>query len=254
MTRPRVIAVIPARGGSKGLPGKNIRPLAGRPLIAWTIEAAARAGCIDHTVVSSDDDMILHTARRWGAATDRRPPHLATDTANVVDTVLRLLDQTTGYDYVALLQPTSPLRTATDIEAAFACCLEHEAPCCVSVTPAAKSPYWMYDLTDGRRLRPLLGEWNEDRRQDLPPAYVPNGAIYLASVPWLRRTHTFYTDETVAYVMPQERSVDIDTVLDFALAELLVTGMAGQGRPAATERQRPHAPGAARRGVTITFP
>jgi len=223
MTSPRVLAIIPARGGSKGVPGKNIRPLAGRPLIAWTIAAAVGASCVDHAVVSSDDDTILRTAQRWGApGIARRPAHLATDTADIMDTILHILERIDGYDYLVLLQPTSPLRTADDIDAAFALCLDTGAPCCVSLAPAPKSPYWMYTLTPDRRLTPILDQQDAVRRQDLPPAYVLNGAIYIARIPWLRHSRSFLADETIGYLMPPERSVDIDTPLDFALAETLL--------------------------------
>jgi len=222
--RNRVLAIIPARGGSKGVPGKNVRPLGGRPLIAWTIAAAREAACIHHAVVSSDDDRVLRIAQQWGApAIARRPAHLATDEADVMETILHLLDQVEdAYDHVVLLQPTSPLRTAADIDAAFALYRHSGAPACVSVAPAPKSPYRMYELDDGRRLRPLLEPREAARRQDLPPVHVLNGAIYIAGIPWLRRTRAFLTDETVAYLMPAERSVDIDTELDFALAETIL--------------------------------
>ncbi len=220
----QLLAIIPARGGSKGLPGKNLVPLAGRPLIAWTIEAANRAACVAHAIVSSDDPAILAAARRWGApAIARRPAHLATDTAGIMDTILHLLDQTNdAYAQVVLLQPTSPLRTAADIDAAFALYRRSGAPACVSVTQAPKPPHWMYDMADDGRLRPLLGHRETARRQDLPPTYVLNGAIYIAATSWLRSHKTFVGQETVAYVMPAERSVDIDTELDLALAETLL--------------------------------
>src|SRR5687767_5058839 len=176
----RVLAVIVARGGSQGLPGKNILPIAGRPLLAWTIDAARAARSIDRTILSSDDEAIIAAARGCGCEVPfRRPAELATDTATAVDVVLHALDNVSEYDVVVLLQPTSPLRTAADIDAACAQLAASGAPSCVSVCMAEQSPYWMYRLNGSRRLEPLLeAPTGATRRQDLPPVYVLNGAIY----------------------------------------------------------------------------
>lgn len=213
----RVLAVVPARGGSKGLPGKHLLEAGGRPLIAWTIAAAHGAKSIDRTVLSSDDEAIMAAARRLGCDVPfRRPAELATDAAASIDVVLHAVDALPGYEVVVLLQPTSPLRTAGDIEAAFAIFLASGAPACVSVSPVAQSPYWMYRLGERDTLQPVVELPSPaTRRQDLPPAYALNGAIYIADVAWLRRTRAFVTRETVAHVMPVERCVDIDTAADF---------------------------------------
>jgi N-acylneuraminate cytidylyltransferase len=213
----RVLAVIPARGGSKGLPGKHLLEVGGRPLIAWTIDAARTAKCIDRTVLSTDDEAIMSAARAVGCDVPfRRPDELATDVAASIDVVLHAVDALPGYDVVVLLQPTSPLRSAADIDAACATLAARRAPACVSVAPVALSPYWMYRLRDGAQLEPVV-ELPEGatRRQDLPEVYALNGALYVADIAWLRRTRTFVTRETVAHVMPAERSVDIDTAADF---------------------------------------
>ncbi|MFO1509889.1 MAG: acylneuraminate cytidylyltransferase family protein [Steroidobacteraceae bacterium] len=213
----KVLALIPARGGSKGLPGKNILPVGGRPLIDWTIAAARNAGCIDRLVLSSDDDAIAACARDAGCDVPyRRPAELATDTAIMIDVVLHAIDQLPGYDVIVLLQPTSPLRTAEDIDAACAALDDRNAPACVSVSPVEHSPYWMYQLTADGRMTPLIESASRAaRRQDLPAVYKLNGAVYVAETGWLRRSRTFVTNETVAYVMPADRSIDIDTAADF---------------------------------------
>ncbi|TSE37302.1 CMP-N,N'-diacetyllegionaminic acid synthase [Tepidimonas fonticaldi] len=219
-----MLALIPARGGSKGVPGKNVREVAGKPLIAWTIEAARQAACIDRVVVSSDDAGILDVARAWVAQTPFvRPAELARDETPGIDVVLHALQQLPGVTWVALLQPTSPLRTARDIDAAFALCQEKGAPACVSVTEAATPPWWMFRMSGEGRLRSFLPEGERpQRRQDAPLLYALNGAVYVARADWLRRTRSFLTDETVAYVMPPERSIDIDTPLDLTIAACLL--------------------------------
>lgn len=212
----KVLAVIPARGGSKGLPGKNILPVGGQPLIAYSINAAKVCAAVDRVIVSSDDEAIIAVAQACGCDVPfRRPDELATDTAASIDVVLHALDQVPGYEYVVLLQPTSPLRTAADIDAACERLAADGAQACVSVSPVEQSPYWMYHIADGGELKPVLElPAGVTRRQDLPPVYALNGAVYVANVSWLRRNRTFLTDETVPYVMPAERSLDIDTFAD----------------------------------------
>ncbi len=213
----RVLAVVPARGGSKGLPGKHLLEAGGRPLIAWTIAAANGAKAIDRTVLSSDDEAIMAAGRALGCDVPfRRPAELATDAAASIDVVLHAVDALPGYEVVVLLQPTSPLRSAGDIEAALEVFAASGAPACVSVAPVVQSPYWMYRLGDGATLHPVVELPSAaTRRQDLPAVYALNGAVYIADIAWLRSTRTFVTRETVAHVMPAERSVDIDTAADF---------------------------------------
>ncbi len=217
----RVLGLITARGGSKGLPDKNILPVDGRPLIAWTIAAALASRAIDRLVLSSDDERIIEAARLHGCEVPfRRPAELATDSASSMDVVFHALDELPGHDVVVLLQPTSPLRTAEDIDAACRALEAGAAPACVSVCAAEQSPYWMYRLDDDARMTPLLDSSSRlARRQDLPPVYVPNGAVYVADIAWLRQSRTFIAGETVAHVMPAERSLDIDTADDFAAFE-----------------------------------
>lgn len=212
-----VLALISARGGSKGLPGKNIRRVAGRPLIDFTIAAARRARCVDRIVLSTDDPAIAEVARACGCEVPfLRPAELATDEARSIDVVLHALDALPPYDLVVLLQPTSPTRSAADIDEACALLLQHEASSCVSVTLVEQNPYWMYQLDAGARLQPLLPPVaSAARRQDLPLVYVLNGAVYAARSAWLRETRSFVGEGTVAHVMPHDRSIDIDTLEDF---------------------------------------
>lgn len=219
----KVLALIPARGGSKGIPGKNIADLAGKPLIAWTIEAAQACAGVDAIVLSSDDPAIAEVAARFGCTVPfMRPPALATDEASSMDVVYHALAQLPEFDVVLLLQPTSPLRTAADIEA----CLDllKDAPAVVSVRPSEDHPYLTFEINDGGTMKPYAkpSAGQSLRRQDLPGAWCLNGAIYAADAAWLKNQRSFVSSETIAYQMPSERSIDIDTPADLRLAgELL---------------------------------
>lgn len=219
-----VLAVIPARGGSKGIPGKNIVDLAGKPLLAWTIEAAKKSRYIDRVILSSDDDEIIAVAKRWGCEVPfKRPARLAQDDTPGVDPVLHALEELSGYDYVVLLQPTSPLRAVEDIDGCIAECDSKGAKCCVSVTEPDKSPYWMFTIGAGGRLVPVVKtETVAVRRQDLPTVYALNGAVYVADSKWLQKSRSFLTEATVAYPMARKNSVDIDNQIDLYLADLLL--------------------------------
>jgi CMP-N,N'-diacetyllegionaminic acid synthase len=219
-----VLAIIPARGGSKGVPRKNVRDLAGKPLIAWTIGAAKRSRYLDRIVLSSEDEEIMRVARGLGCEVPfARPAELATDEAPGVAPVLDALARLPGHAWVVLLQPTSPLRSSQDIDACLDACVQRRAPACVSVSLAAESPYWMYTLDGATRLHPMLEAQSlPERRQDLPPAFSLNGAVYVARTDWLLESRTFIGSETVAHVMPPERSVDIDSELDLKYAQLLI--------------------------------
>jgi len=225
----RVLALVPARGGSKGLPGKNIADLGGRPLIAWSIAAALECTAIDRVVVSTDDDAIAAAAQACGAEVPfMRPASLAADDTPSHDVVCHALDTLDDdIGIVVLLQPTSPLRTSADIDACLALLDAATAPSAVSVTDTGKAPEWMFRMTSGHHLSPLLGNWAVGtRRQDLEPAYALNGAVYAAFTDWLRGAGTFVTPETVASVMPAARSIDIDTALDLEVVRALLPHVA----------------------------
>ncbi len=221
-----VLAIITARGGSKGLPRKNVLPLAGRPLIGWSIAAALASDAVRRVVVSTDDPEITEVARAEGAEVPfLRPAELASDTATSVDVLRHALTECPGLDYFVLLQPTSPLRLATDIDAAWQRMQATGAASCVSVCETSESPWLMYLQSEEGRLSRLLPEPPKGlRRQDLPSAYRLNGAIYLARRDWFLANGRLIDADTVALVMPPERSVDIDTRADFDLAEGLLRG------------------------------
>lgn len=220
-----LLAIIPARGGSKGLPGKNIMPLHGKPLIAWTIEAAQASAYIDEIVVSTDCKEIAQVATDYGCPPPfLRPAELATDEATAFDVVKHALSFfNDAYDYILLLQPTSPLRTASDIDNIVQLLQDAAASACVSMTEARDHPYLLYSLDSQNRAKPLIDFENKpSRRQEYPSFYSLNGALYLAESKWFLRNKRFHDETSAIYIMPPERSVDIDSQLDFLLAELLL--------------------------------
>lgn len=217
----RVLGVIPARGGSKGIPGKNIFMIGGKPLIAWTIDAALESKYIDRLILSSDDDEIINVAKTLGCEVPfKRDMQLAADDTPGVDVVIDALNRCSGYDYVVLLQPTSPLRTTEDIDTSLEYCIQNNAPACVSVCKSQHSPYWMFTLDKSKHMTPLLSENIPACRQSLPSVYVLNGAVYIARVEWLIDKKTFIASQTIAYEMLEERSIDIDTEFDMKMLEI----------------------------------
>lgn len=217
------LALIPARGGSKGIPRKNIKLFCGKPLLQWSIEVALSAPYVDRVVVSTDDPEIADVARACGAEVPfLRPPDLATDAAPGILSVLHALEQLPEVTDVLLLQPTSPLRQLEDLQAIVN--LRHDAarPAAVSLSASVKHPAWMFGLSQEQQLLSILPKFDASCRQKLPPVYSLNGALYLASRAFLERERSFITTETVGYVMPPERSVDIDSMLDWQWGEFLM--------------------------------
>lgn len=216
------VAIIPARGGSKGLPGKNVADLCGKPLIAWTIEAAMKAATLGHAFVTTDDDEIARVATSCGATVIRRPAELATDDArskDVVSHALRALEVLQfSPRYFALLQPTSPLRTEDDIDALIGGAVNGGAACAWSVTRAEHHPWKMLVERDGE-LKPVARiEDLSAPRQELPRAYRQNGAIYWLSWEAFQDHETFFVPPVHLYEMTAARSVDIDTAADLEAA------------------------------------
>lgn len=218
----RVLGVIAARGGSKGVPGKNIVPVGGRPLIEWTVRAAKGSRYIDQVILSSDDNAIMEAARTVGCDVPfRRDAALATDATASVDVVLDALERMPGFAVVVLLQPTSPLRTAEDIDEALELMVETGAPSCASVCTANEHPWLMFERDRDGVLRAYcaVAEGASLRRQDLPAAYRLNGAVYVADTVWVEANRRlFQPGVTAAYVMPASKSLDIDTWDDILVA------------------------------------
>jgi len=229
VTAPAVLGVIVARGGSKGLPGKNLRPLGGKPLVVHTIEAALGCVALGRAVLSTEDAAILAAGREAGCpAPFVRPAELAGDRSSTVDVALHAVDWLARHegfaaDVVVLLPATAPLRRAEHIRGALDVLRgDPAAEAVVAVTEPDYPPYWMLSV-DNRRLSWLFPEGAAvDHRQDLPRAYRPNGSIYAIHVPALRAQRTFYPRATAPYVMRREASVNVDSELDFLMATHLL--------------------------------
>ncbi len=225
----KVLGVITARGGSKRIPGKNLRPLLGKPLIVYTIKAALGSKLLTRVILSTDDDEIMKVGRDCGVEVPfRRPPELAGDTTPTVAVIIHAVEfmEKRGFfpDIIVILEPTSPLRQAEDIDNAIRKHIETDADSVVSVT---KTDHWHPirakkiedDIIDDYCLEEKEGV----RRQDLPPAYFRNGAFYSVKRDVLINKHRLYGETTRPYIMPAERSADINEEIDFKLAEVLLT-------------------------------
>ena len=220
-----IVAIIPARGGSKGIPRKNIKQLFGKPLIVWTIEHAKKSRYIGRITVSTEDKEIAEISKKYGAEVIERPEELAKDetpTIDVIFHVLRVQAENFEPGAIVLLQPTSPLRNTQDIDNAIELFLKNDCESVVSVCEVEHSLYWGFEI-ENRCLKPIFGgKYLNMRRQDLSKVYTPNGAIYVSTPEILWKYKSFYCSKTIPYIMPPERSVDIDNEIDFMLAELLM--------------------------------
>jgi len=214
----KVLGLIPARGGSRRVPGKNLQQLGESSLLEITIGQAFLSKLIDKVVVSSEDAAILDTAEQAGACPLVRPLSLAQDETPGIDPVIHALRVFDNYSYIVLLQVTSPFRLVEDIDNAVRLCFDKQAPACVSVCQPLHHPAWMFNKTDNGTLQPLLTGERPQRSQDLPPCYVINGAVYVAEKDALLETNSFITADTIACEMPVDRSLDIDTEYDLQLA------------------------------------
>jgi len=221
----KILGVVPARGGSKGIPGKNIKPFVGKPLITWTIEAALDSNTLDRVIISTDDNKIKKVAEESGGEVPFiRPAELATDTASsysVAEHALTWLLEEENYmpDCVMLLQPTSALRTAKDIKNTERIFNEKKISV-VSVCEPQQHPFLMRTVRPDGTLTPLFPEsLNYTRRQEYPRIFAINGAVYLIPVGVLKKEQTFIPKNACPYIMSSESSVDIDTPFDFFLAE-----------------------------------
>jgi CMP-N-acetylneuraminic acid synthetase len=222
----KIISIIPARGGSKGLPRKNIAILNGKPLITYSIESALRSRLISRVIVSTEDTEIAEISKRYGSEVIVRPNDLAQDdspTISVIINALHMLEKE-GYspNIVILLQPTTPLRSCQDIDAAIELFMTKDCQSVVSVSEIEHSPYWSFDVKN-RYLKPLFDKkYLRMRRQDLPKIYLPNGALFISRPDTLCRTKSFYSTKTLPYIMPRERSIDIDDEMDLLQVEYLL--------------------------------
>lgn len=221
----KILAIIPARGGSRGILRKNIRLLAGKPLVAYTIEAALHSRLINRVVVSTEDEEIAEIAKKYGAEIIERPEELARDESPTIDAikhVIETLREKDNYnpDIIVLLQPTTPLRIVEDINNAVELFLNNDCESVVSVCET--NPYLSLTIKN-KYIEPIFGwDYFYKRRQDLPNSYSLNGAIYITAIENLNKYNSFLNNKTVAYVMLYERSIDIDEEIDFKLAEFFL--------------------------------
>lgn len=225
----KILAIIPARGGSKGLPNKNIKPLCGKPLIGWSIEQAEGSAYIDEIFVSTDSAEIASVAESFGIEVPfLRPAELATDTSPSSGFVLHTIDyyrsQGQEFDYILLLEPTSPLRDVADINTAIEQLLNHKsAKSIVGVSKVeATHPAFLVNLSKEGLLESYLGEMKALRRQELNDLYFFEGSLYLSEIDYYIKTESFYHNLTLPYVVPKYKSYEVDDIVDFYIIEKLL--------------------------------
>jgi CMP-N-acetylneuraminic acid synthetase len=223
----KILAIIPARGGSKGIKDKNIKPLNGKPLIYYSIHESLESNIIQEVMVNTDSEKIASISKKYGAKIPfLRSKELATDEASSVDVIEDTLNyyeqRNISFDYFILLQPTSPLRRREDIIRAFEILEQKNAKSIVSVCEAEHSPLLMNKLDNDLSMKDFLKKENDKRRQDFDKYYRLNGAIYISEVKNFLETKNFYGEGSYAYIMPNNRSVDIDNEIDLKLAEIIM--------------------------------
>ncbi len=223
----RVLCVIPARGGSKGLPRKNIKNLLGRPLISYSIEHAKKSSYVDRLVVSTDDEEIAGQSIKYGAEVPFiRPIELAGDDVGAIDVLLHAVgwiekEESAEYDIIILLHATSPLRTPDDIDKCVETMIEGQVDNVFSVTESSRNPYFNMVECDGKTIR-LVKEGSFTTRQSSPKVFDINASVYVWWTEKLKNGKSIFLDNSSIYEMPKERSVDIDDEIDFQLAEMLL--------------------------------
>jgi CMP-N,N'-diacetyllegionaminic acid synthase len=223
----RVVAIIPARGGSKSVPGKNIRPLGGKPLLAWAIDVARQVSEIDRVIVSTDDSQIGTVGRDHGAEVYARPPHLATDEALVIDALKDLLrvlhEEQETPEWIILLEPTCPLRTAEDVRACLKLIVQGDYDSVATFKEAELNPHRAWRIIDGVPEVFVAGAIPWLPRQKQPKAYQLNGAVYVFRANLLEKeARSLFVGKLGAVLMPRDRSQDIDDSVDFAIVEALL--------------------------------
>lgn len=224
--KPKVLGLIPARGGSKRVPRKNLKTLAGKPLISWTIEAALKSNCLDDVIVSTEDEEIAEISQSIGAKVPfLRPQELATDKATRNEVVKDVLEKINGFDFIILLQPTSPLRKSAHIDEAFKKLYISNRINCVSVKEQKPSLQYIFRLGDEDNLQPLKSISQESRFKVTDRTYILNGAIYICEVNFFKKSHLidpFTAPNGCAYLMSEKHSLDIDYEWQWSIAESLL--------------------------------
>lgn len=225
----RILAIIPARGGSKGLPGKNIKELCGKPLIAWSIEHAQKSKYVDEIFVSTDSREIADVAEQFGVKVpELRPAELAVDTAPssafIVYTLEKYRKEGNNFDYFILLEPTSPLRDAEDVDNSIAALID--TPSCESIIGVCESesehPAYLEVINEKGLMEPYDKERRVLRRQDLPKVYFHEGSVYVSESDAYLRRRTFYHEKTLPYVVPKWKSFEVDDIVDFTIIEAIM--------------------------------
>ena len=225
----KTLAIITARGGSKGIPRKNVKEIAGFPLITWTIKAAMESNLLNRIIVSTDDPEIAQISDMFGAEVPfLRPKHLSEDDSphvGVIRHAVQWIEEHDKdlFDYIMLLQPTSPLRSALDIDNAISMIIDKDADAVISVTPCRDHPYLVKRIINNKLLDFITPQQGYLSRQNLPEGYSLNGAIYIIKTDVFRSCGTLQPENTLPYVMPLERSLDIDEPWDIYLADLILS-------------------------------
>jgi len=215
-----ILGIIPARGGSKRIPKKNIKLLGGKPLIAYTIESAVKSRALNDFIVSTDNQDIHDVAEKFGARVMERPKVLATDWAKTIDVILDILRKEEA-DIVVCLQPTSPFRTAEDIDNAIRLFLNSNCESVISVCEVGQKHTWFMKMK-GQHMIPVFGHKYLNGKANLPKMFIPNGAIYISTTKFLKQYKSFYTNKVMPYIMPIERSLDVDDPEDLLKAQLIL--------------------------------
>lgn len=224
----KIIGVIPARGGSKGLPQKNIKPIYGKPLIAWTIEAALKSEYLDEIIVSTDSEEIKSVAERYGAKVPfLRPSELASDTSASMDVLIHAIDyleqyESKTYDVLIMLEPTSPLREIKDIDASLEALINHKTALSIAGVSNVEgaNPDFVVTLEDG--LMRSKNNFVVKRRQDIDDYYFYEGTVYASYISELKKRRNFYHNRTLGYIVPKWKSFEIDDIVDFTIIEHLL--------------------------------
>lgn len=228
MVKKPLVAIIPARGGSKGLTGKNIKYLIDKPMISWTIEAALNSKYISDVFVSTESKEIAEISKKHGAIVPfMRPNNLAKDDSIASETYLYTInklnnDFSKNIDAFVVLQPTSPLRTHIHIDEAIELFYNKNADSVISFYENPHPPNWLRNINENGYLKYLENQINLKNRQDYPMTYLPNGAIYILRLNLLEKYKTYYFDKTVPYLMSRRDSIDIDDEFDFEIAECIL--------------------------------